>query len=317
MPGPASRATSAGVRDLADPSAIALKAAVAVAGTLALVRTVGLEDPISATFAALVCVSPVAVTGFRVGVAQVVTSALGGAITAALLATMGRSAAVLALAMGLTIWGAFAAGFARGYLFGGFTVLYVFLLPASSPTLALEQRLVALGAGMAIATLVNTLVGALFSRAIFRRRVNLIRLALAAAFDRLVAATQPVAADAEPSAAFDDVFPLLWALGSELSDARRGRRFRRRSLAADVDSFWLEVRALARLAHFGKELGLRLESARADHAGLADALRGLASGLRDWSVLEREPPATAAWGPTWLHAVASLREANEARLSVR
>jgi hypothetical protein len=298
------------VPTLSNPVVLAVKAALAVALSLGLVKLAGLQDELSASFAALACTTPVVVTGVRRGLEQVAASAIGGALTSLLLLLLPRHPATLGLAMAATILLTFTFGLAAEYLVAGFTVLYVYLIPAATPGLALEERMLSLVVGVAAATLVNTVVSASFYRRIFTRRVGLVHEAVAKACETLAACAREPADRERAPLAFDGVFPLLWSLGSDLSDARREQRLRP-GAGSDVAAFHDEVRALARLAHLGKELGLHVESSPALAAALAGPLEALAQEVRGQAVAT-SPEGGAEWVGAYRRAVEAAREAHRA-----
>ena len=290
------------VHSLSNPFFLALKAALSAALAYAVVSAFGLFDTLSAPFVALACTSPVVMTGLRLGLHQIAASGIGGLVALGVLALLPNGAFALGLAVFLTLFAVHRFGLHQVFLVAGFTVLYAFLLPGITPDFAVEQRTLSLLAGVASATVVNTVVSAWAYRSIFLRRLRILRAQVGAGLGALVEATESEPKRRRASGSFDAVFPLLWALGAELGDARREGRFRRR---VKVDLFELQeaVRLLALLSHLGKELGLHLESSDAPAV-----LRPHLEGLR--AMFEGGPePEVPERGPEWVGAYRRAVEA--------
>lgn len=290
---------------LANPLFLSLKAGLAVALALACVNAIGLQDQISACFVALVCTSPTVFTGLRRGLEQLTASVLGGLVTIALLLTLPRHPLVLGLAMAITVRAAFVVGYWRTYLVAGFTVIYMYILPFGSPTVAFEQRIFSVGVGIASATVVNFGISAFSYRSLFIRRLALVREALATACERIAATAGDPERTIEAPRLLDTTQGMLASLEPELGDFVREGQLRGKPDPRRV--FQLQARALSRSAHYVKELALYLEThphaiepVPALHA-LRDVLRG---GDSDW-----KPEVVAEWTADAERALASARDA--------
>ena len=243
---------------LANPFYLSLKAGLAVALALALVRFIEVRDLVSAAFVALACVSPTVVTGMRRGGEQLIASAIGGAVTLTFLALLPRGPLTLGLSVGLTTLAIHRAGFMRAYLVAGFTVIYLVVLPADTPGMALEQRLLSVAAGVFSATAVNVAVSATSYRSIFRRRLDIVRGVLLSCLERLAACAKDPARASEASRCLEPAFGVISQVELELLDAASEGRWRSR-MSSELAALMTHTRTLGRLAHHAKELGLQVE----------------------------------------------------------
>lgn len=290
---------------LANPFFLSLKAGLAVALALAIVQTLGVQDLISACFVALVCTSPTVFTGLRRGIEQLTASVLGGVITTLLLLLLPRHPLLLGLAMALTVRAAFVVGYWRTYLVAGFTVIYIYILPFDSPATAFSQRMLSVGIGILSATAVNFGISTFGARSLFTRRLRLVREALAGACERIAATAGNPERTADAPRLLDPVLGLLSQLEPELGDFVREGQLGGRSDPRRV--FQLQARALARAAHYVKELAFHLEQHPHDAApvtalhAVRDILRGNASAWR--------PEQAGDWAADAERAVAAARDA--------
>ncbi|MFN7132102.1 MAG: aromatic acid exporter family protein [Myxococcales bacterium] len=294
------------MQPLANPFFLSLKAGAAVALAIATVNFIGVRDQISATFVALVCISPTVFTGIRRGIEQFTASLLGGAITLALLFTFPRHPLVLGLAMALTVRVAFSVGYWRTYLVAGFTVLYMYILPFDSPTVALEQRMLSVMVGIASSTLVNLGISAFSYRSLFTRRLQLVREALDKACRQIAEAAGDPQRAAHVARATDPVFAMLSALEPEVGDFVREGELRGK--ADPRRAFQMQARALARAAHYVKELAFHLES-HPHSPELVPALEAVRAALRGDASPLPSPPGAPEWAADAERAVAAARAA--------
>ncbi len=291
---------------LANPFFLSLKAGLAVALALALVLALGLRDQISATFVALVCTSPTVYTGIRRGIEQLTASVLGGLVTIALLLLFPRHPLVLGLAMAITVRAAFVVGYWRTYLVAGFTVIYMYILPFDSPTVAFEQRIFSVGVGIASATVINFGISAFSYRSLFVRRLSLVREALAKACDQIAATAGNPGQTMNAPGLLDPVFGMLTTLEPELGDFVREGQLRGKADPRRV--YQLQARALSRTLHYVKELALYLE-AHPDGVELVPALHAVRDVLRGAGSSWRTESGATEWAADAERALAAAREA--------
>lgn len=218
---------------------------VGLASSMALVATsqLGVEDPISATFVAVVCTSPTVVTGLKRSLQQVSGSLVGGGFATLLLFLGARGAVALGLAVGLSVLLSGLANLKEAHIVAAFTALFVVILGPGSAPEHFGTRVVAVLLGALAAFLVNYLLSGLLYRSLFRRRLRVARLWAAAAFARDVS--------------FDQALGTINALASDLHDASRELLFRSRELASVLAGHQVEVERLQRILHYGKDVWLR------------------------------------------------------------
>lgn len=270
---------------LSDPLFIALKGSVAAALALAMVQLLGIPDTLSATFVAVVCISPTVFSGLRQGLEQVTASAIGGGITYALSFVL-PSAVVLLIALAVTIWICFRAGFPRAYPVAAFTSLYVLLLPGSAAD-TLKYRILSVAVGVASAIAVNVIVSALGYRRVFARRLRIARAQLSdeyAQLARALASDGP--AEVDPDQLFESNFTLLRTLVEEVSDAKRDSRMRGGRALERMTSAVRAAELLLRVAHYGRDLAL-IAAERGTPPTVAASVASVSAAIR-----ERQPVAT-------------------------
>lgn len=294
---------------LAHPLYIAGKAAVGALLALSVVRGLGLPDKLSATFVAVVCISPTVYSGLRRGLDQVGASAVGGAVVWGL-SLMLPVPAAMGVALFVTVFLVFKAGFARGLLVACFTVLYVLFIPGDSHSRVLLARLASVAVGVGSALSVNMLVSLVRWQAVFARRLSVSRATVAQHFELLassLAAPPEQRSTQERQALFETAFPVLRALQEELSDALSESRLRSDKTHQRLASALAASHQLLAVAHYGKDLALRLEHAGGPFPAAAAGCRALGACLRSGQSLSplepkpeepvREPlvAAAAAW----------------------
>lgn len=250
---------------------------VGLASSMALVATslLGVNDPISATFVAVVCTSPTVVTGLKRSVQQVSGSLAGGLVATGLLLLGVRGPLALGSAVGLSVWLSAILKLREAHMVSAFTALYVVILGSGAAPERFETRVLAVLLGAAATLPVNYLLSALLYRSLFQRRIRVARQWAEAAFAGGIG--------------FDQALGTVNALASDLRDASRETPVRSRDLACVLATHLQEVELLQRLLHFGKDLAIR----DPDHAD--PALKAAAKTLADPATMVRDdsPLATA------------------------
>ncbi len=296
---------------LAHPLYIALKAALAAMAALVLVELFGIHDRLSATFVAVVCISPTVYTGLRRGLEQIAASALGGAVTWSLTALLPRPAALL-VGLFTTIWLCFRVGFARAYLVAAFTVLYGLFIPGESVTRTLEHRLASVAIGVFCAIGINLAISFATYRSLFARRMKIARTQVATAFRALAGllARPPTTPEEDAALAglFENVFPLLRALAEELTDAARESRLRGGATRALIEGTLRAAHELLSVAHHGKDAALLQRRERAPFPLAAACAGQLAEAIASHAPCLALPPCE----PAALPALQRAAEAYEA-----
>lgn len=286
---------------LSNPFFLAFKAALAAALAYAIVNAFGVYDTLSAPFVALACTSPVVVTGLRLGLYQIIASAIGGVTALVVLLVFPKGALALGVAIFITLYAVHRFRLHDVFLVAGFTVIYAYLLPGTEADFAVEHRMLSVVAGVVGATVVNTAVSAGAYRSIFRRRRRLLAGLVGQGLQTLAKAS------GNRGEAFDAVFPLLWPLQTDLADACREGRWRR--MRNELPDVLDAVRLLGLLSHLGKELGLLSDASPAQATLLRPHLEAL-SAMFETGASAPFPPDEHEWsGP--------LRRAQEACRSIK
>jgi hypothetical protein len=258
---------------LADPVPLAAKAGLAAALAVAGARLAGLDDPLSAGFVALACVSPSAYAGLRGGIAQLAGSLLGVAIAGlpvVAIPTLHGSVAALGASMAIAVLACLRMRAPSATLVAGFSVLYVHLMPFPNAWVSAGERLGAVLAGVVAATLVNVAVSALDGDRIAARRTARVRGEVARALgecaDRIRRGEPP------PEGALAEGFGALAALRADLADAAHERLFPGAARASRGAMRGLaQAAALEEAAHLAKECATVAHGAGIDPAA-RDAL---------------------------------------------
>lgn len=256
-----------GELSLVDPLFLSVKAGAAAGLALLGARLLHNPDLVTATFVAVLCVSPSVLAGLRRGVAQLLGSLVGGALgTAAALAGLPIEVGV-PLAVASAIAASFGLGYPSGYAVAAFTALLVQVVPRGTPWETLLLRVEAVLLGAACAMLANLLLSAWLYTPIFARRMRALRDTV----DSLLA----VAVERGPMAV-EPGFATVRALDGELRTALDELRFHPRGRAAPQLRAWLdEVEATLHLLHLVYDLGLAARSAGVPVQALAPLLRWL------------------------------------------
>lgn len=257
------------MNSLSNPFFMAFKAALAAALAYALTVTFGVYDTLSAPFVALACTSPVVVAGLRLGLYQIIASAVGGVTALLVLLLLPKGALALGVAIFITLFAIHRFRLHSVFLVAGFTVIYAYLLPGTEADFAVEHRMLSVVAGAVGATVVNTAVSAGAYRSIFRRRRRLLTGLVAEGLQTIAKAAE------NRSAAFDGVFPLLWPLQADLTDACREGKWRRSN--NELPEVLEAVRHLGLLSHLGKELGLLADASPTQATVLVPHLEALSA----------------------------------------
>ncbi len=271
---------------LADPISLAVKAGVASAIAVVATRRLGVDDPLTAGFVGLACVSPSVYGGVKNGLEQLAGSALACAVAGApivALPTLRGSPFVLGPSIAAAVIACFALRLRSAYLVAGFSVVYLHVLPFDSTSIGIARRIEAVIVGVLAATVVNLLVSALGAHGVAARRVRVARRIVARDLAAGAAWLGAPAGEAAPS--FEAAFAVVRELRADLGAGARERHFPGASRArASAERGLEEAESLERAAHLAKEITLRVgerprragddAAARAGLLGAAAALRG-------------------------------------------
>ena len=242
------------MQTLTDPVALAAKVALSSGLALIACRLIGVEDGVSAAFVAVLCTTPTVLSGLQRAATQFLGSIFGG-VAAAFFGSFGLPVEVaLPISVGVAVGAIFPLGQGHAYAVAAFTAIYMHLLPQGGVGHTLAIRISAVAVGGAAAALVNVAISAAFYERIFARRVRVSTATLAKALQAFGAGE----CDAD---GLLPVFPQLRDVASEVARAKHELRWRRSAQVARVERAGRQIRALTRLAHFARDLGLSVEEA--------------------------------------------------------
>lgn len=273
---------------LTDRRFLAGKAAASSVLAWAIVDLLGNPDAVSAAFVAVICTSPIILSGLKRARDQIIGSLIGGAVAALFLMMGAPFPIALGGSVAIAVWGTMAAGFEAGYLVAAFTAIYLLLIPRGTPAHTLAVRLSAVAVGGTAAVLVNGLVSLLMYARIFRRKVAMAVTLVSNELQALVLTADPPPGGVEP------LFATLGTLQGELADAVRELRWRRGSLLhGEVVEHARHVNKLADIAHHARNV---LLSVRAEGRGWTfqerEVLRALALEVAEGPVFSGEVPTS-------------------------
>lgn len=238
-------------KTLSNPWFLAPKAALAT--LLAILGNEVLEnkDIVSATFIAVLSVSPNILLGLRGGLAQLTGSLTGGLWgVAALLANL-ELVAGIPLAVGGSILTVFFLRQGPGYPIAAFTALFVQAVPFGTPWETLLVRLEAVAVGALAGFVVNLIVSSRSYPGIYYHRLRqLWKFYEAGLPDRFP----------PREATLKEFFSYIGELSAEMATARRELSLRRSSKTARLDELLSLCRQMQFLGHLWQDILFRLES---------------------------------------------------------
>ena len=238
----------------------------------------GNPDRVSATFVAVICVSPTVLVGIRRSSLQLVGSVIGGALGAGA-AAIGLPAEIgIPAAVGVAVLATFRAGLGSAYPVAAFAALVVQAIPRGSPALALDVRIGAVLIAVTAAFVANVVVSGGAYAQIFERRLARVEAYLT---EVLTAA----AADPSPDALLPAFAPIA-ALQVEIAAATEELALRRSRDLPKLQAAAHRAEALRRLLHVAVDVAWAAQDAGAP-AAAGPLLAWAASGAGD-------PPDTPA-----------------------
>jgi uncharacterized membrane protein YgaE (UPF0421/DUF939 family) len=271
---------------LTDPRYLTAKAAVATALAAALAHAAGVSDLLSASFVALVCITPTAYAGLRRALEQLGGAVVGGGATALLLAVLpwqgdpARQCLAAGISVGISTWACARLRWEAGHITAGFTVLYLVLLPFRSFAEGLRERGLAVLLGALAAAAVNAAVSWAFAGRILARRVRLARASVAGALRRTAAMCRDGGTPEDLAAVYAPAFAVAAELHGDLAALSREVVLSPRSaVRAEARARLSTAARLEEIAHLGKHLAMLRADSDAAPPGLADALAQAADAL--------------------------------------
>jgi uncharacterized membrane protein YccC len=232
---------------LTHPGFLALKAGLACALALGIDAVTGNPDHISATFVAVLCLTPMVWLGLRRAMEQAQGALLGCVFGGAALLFgvppwVGVPVAVAATALTWLLLGREADS---GFAAAAFTALFVQLAPFGGAGETVMVRAAAVTTGAVSGFIVNVIVSGGFARSIFKRRVKLVRA--------YVEEHVTTAVRGGPDA-IDAVFATVAQLERQLGTAVEELRWRGATDRHHLREKLRDVTALRHLAHAATEL---------------------------------------------------------------
>ena len=236
---------------LDSPLILPAKTGISAGAAWAICVGLGIPDPVSAAFVAVVCTSPTVLSGLRRALDQGIGSVAGAVLAIAVTYAALPPFIALTLAVGGAVALVRAVGFGSGYPVAAFTAIYMYLVPFGGPLETAWVRMAAIIAGASAAIGVNTVLSAAFYRRLFARRLVLAARSLADHLEALCS---------EDADQLLGVFPVLAIVTAELADADRELLLRRSQGELDeIAGLRRQARALTRIAHFARDLTLTVE----------------------------------------------------------
>lgn len=275
-----------------------LKGGLAAGLALLLCQAFKVNDPISATFVAVMCITPTLVTGLRAAVEQALGSLIGGAIATLLVLAGLPPVPALILSVGLAILASGALRMPGAHGIAAFTALYVVLMPAHVPTYFYRMGAVAIAAGAALG--VNFVLSAVQYRQLFGRRMAIVRQA--------VAWTLQQTTESE----FGYGFAIVDGFTSEVEDARR-ETWARRRLGEKLEAYRHEAILLRHVLHFGLDAIIRAQASAATELNAAS--RTLQGEQEPMTLDTPLAAATRAWAEHVVAHEGHLPRASETAVS--
>jgi uncharacterized membrane protein YgaE (UPF0421/DUF939 family) len=148
-----------------------LKATFAAVLSILITNFVGIDDNLSSSFVAILCVKPTFYTGLKVGKEQFIASFWGGAITGALILLLGKSLTVTTISLLIVISLCVFKKWLDYIAVAAFSVLYMFLIPHETVEGVLV-RIISVFIGIAVASLINFLLSFVRYKNFFYYRVK-------------------------------------------------------------------------------------------------------------------------------------------------
>ncbi len=232
---------------LSHPGFLAVKAGLAALLALALNHLLDNPDAVSASFVAVLCVSPTLLMGLKRAGQQLIGSLLGGVCGClAMLAGLAPEIGI-PVAVGLSVLASLQLGFELAWPATAFSALFLQAVPRGSPLETFGVRLVSIGIAACSGLLVNALVSAGSYARLFARRLRVVEAHAEAALQ--------AAAERGDHAPCEAALALLNRAAAEWTSALRELGWRQRPvLEARLRNGALRLAAWRRLLRGSLEL---------------------------------------------------------------
>lgn len=242
-----------------------LKCTLAAVSSILLANLMGLEDTLSASFVAIICIKPTFYTGLITGKQQFIASFWGGAITGALILLLGKGIAVTAISLLLVISLCVYKKWTNYVAVSAFTVLYMFLIPHETVEGVLV-RMASVFLGVATASTVNLIMSFIRYKDFFNYRIKYASQIVHAKFIQTIYANQKADLASLELLYYDyeNLYAQLTGFGNEISDTIKELKIRKRAggisapdletLYRVIESLKMSIRYLQDIVYLSKSL---------------------------------------------------------------
>lgn len=213
-----------------------LKTTVATILAIITAKVLNIDDTLSASFVAMLCVKPTFYTGLKVGKAQFIASFWGVAITGTLMLALGNSITVNTISLLIVISLCVFRGMLEYIPVAGFTVLYMFLIPHETLEGVLV-RMAAVFVGVAVASFINLCLSFVRYKSFFYYRVKYASNIVFNAFNETIEANKNADITKLNSLyySFENIYSQLTNFSGELSDINKELKLRKEAGGISVD----------------------------------------------------------------------------------
>lgn len=225
-----------------------LKCTIAAVLSIVFANLLGIDDTLSASFVAILCVKPTFYTGLIVGKQQFVASFWGGAITGALMLLLGKGITVTAISLLIVISLCVYRKWTNYVAVAAFTVLYMFLIPHETIE-GVMIRMASVFLGVATASLINLLLSFIRYKHFFYYRVKYASSTVFALFLETIEANKKADIKCLEKLYYDyeNLYSQLTNFSGELSDISQELKIRKTAggvSANDIDNIYRIIESL-------------------------------------------------------------------------
>lgn len=214
-----------------------LKTTAATILAIIVAKILGIEDTLSASFVAMLCVKPTFYTGLKVGKSQFIASFWGVVITGTLILLLGNSITVNTISLIIVISLCVFRGMNEYIPVAGFTVLYMFLVNHETVE-GIFVRMAAVFIGVAVASLINLLLSFVRYKNFFYFRVKYASNIVYNAFEETIEANKNADIKKLNSLynTYENIYSQLSNFSSELSDINKELKVRKNAGGISIDN---------------------------------------------------------------------------------
>ncbi len=245
-----------------------LKCTIAGICSIILADNIGLDDNLSASFVAIICIKPTFYSGLITGKQQFIASFWGGAITGALIILFGKGILVTALSLLIVISLCVYQNWSNHLMIATFTVLYMFLIPHETIE-GVIIRILSVFLGVAVASVINFVMSFIRYKKFFYSRVKYATNLVLNKFNQTIIANQNADITYLSHLYYDyeNVYYQLSGFSSEVLDTIKELKIRKNTGGLSIDdleiiyrvieSLKMSVRYLQDITYISKSLAPR------------------------------------------------------------